>query len=227
MTIPIDIPLDRLEFHRNGLALFPGPEDPQPGVSLLVGSGKQREFRRWCGCPMAKIKTCPHQIEMNRIAASLFGEDGRLSLYDTFQASPWCALTGILASGETPDTVLLRSRGTPRGLEMMVLSALGKELALFRPGAAAGRLQERLSSGKGNHRGGILKRLTSLTLTENERAMNQRGFRSRTQGVEESIWHRIGCHCFMEYPEPPRLSMKVDAVSGVVRVLGEGPRGGC
>jgi hypothetical protein len=50
--------LDRVEFHRNGLALVPGAER-RPGVAYIISGDKRLVEQRYCSCSLAARQTCP------------------------------------------------------------------------------------------------------------------------------------------------------------------------
>ena len=62
--------------------------------------------------------------------------------------------------------------------------------------------QKLTTSFKGNSipgRGTVLQRLALMTLTENERMMHDKGFKTRLQVMEESFWYRVAYHGYREF----------------------------
>jgi len=229
-----NIPMDRLEFHRHGLALVPKPGDKTGGVAVLISSKDQPDAQRFCSCNAARGKTCSHLLEISRIAKALAGDAGRSRLDDGFRNSHWFALGGILAEGDkaTPDSIRLqRGEDTDSGRIRVVGSGGGEMVSLYPPKTGIRRLLERCgnrpadpaSSGndRRDHRGAVLKRLARLTISENERIMSMRGFRSRMQGLEASFWYFFAYHHFREYGDTVHFRAEMDASSGDLVLTGE------
>jgi superfamily II DNA or RNA helicase len=234
MSHATNIPIDRLEFHRHGLALVPGPGDEAGGVAVLI-SGKDRpDADRFCSCSAARKKTCPHLLEISRIARVLSGDAGKPQLDDDFRNGHWFALGAILADGdkETPNSIQIQKRGVANGEIIRVIGSQGREVVALHPRKQSiRRLLERCGNrpadpadpenDRRDHRGVVLKRLARLTMSENERIMAMRGFRSRVQGLEESFWYFFVYHHFREYGDSVRFRVEMDASSGDLMLSGE------
>ena len=235
MPPEIEIPMDRIEFHRHGLALLPRSNDSSPGVALLIGNEGLIDSKRFCSCKTARAKTCPHLLEIVRIGMALADENRRLKINETFRSGFWFALAVILADGnrETPDSIRMEKVGDASMREIRVKDSKGGRMAVFYPHKTQiGRFLERCGNRpagtetpekeRHDHRGVVLKRLARLTLSENERVMSLRGFRSRIQGLEESFWYFAAYHHFLEYDvDGPRFRIELDASSGDVYLFGE------
>ena len=231
----MNIPMDRIEFHRHGLALLPQPNDTTSGVAVVIGDRKKQNFERFCSCGTARSKTCTHLLEISRIVKTFTQADNRIQINETFRSCHWFALASILADGdkETPDSVKIKKSEDTTVGGIQVVNSKGDEMAVFYPKKAlVGRFLERCGNrpydptnpenAKWGHRGAILKRLARLTLSDNERVMGQRGFRSRMQGLEESFWYFVAYHHFMEYGIGGlRLRAALDALSGDMILCGE------
>ena len=87
MPPKINIPLDRLEFHRHGLALLPRADDKTGGVAFLIGGEGNTDAQRFCSCEIARIKTCPHLLELSAVAKALARDTGPARLNDGFRNS--------------------------------------------------------------------------------------------------------------------------------------------
>ncbi len=238
MPPEINIPRDRLEFHRNALALFPEPEDRTNGIAVLIGGKGKPDAERFCSCKGARGKTCSHILNLSRIAKGLADENGRLRLNEDFRSGHWFALAVILADGdkETPDSVQIQKGEDRTGTTVRVYSAKGKEMGMFYPRKPhIRRLLERCgnrpstpvspTNDRRDHRGVVLKRLARLTLSENERIMVMRGFRSRIQGLEESFWFFVTYHHFMEYGNNLRFRADMDTASARLMLRAEAESG--
>ena len=236
MPLEIDIPMDRIEFHRHGLALLPKSNDTSPGVAVLIGDERLENFKRFCSCETARAKTCSHLLEIGRIGKALAGKNRHLEIDETFRSGLWFALAVILADGdrETPDSIGIEKVGDTSAGEIRVVNSKGGQMAVFYPHKTLiGRFLERCGNrpaadrattekDRRNHRGVVLKRLARLTLSENERVMGLRGFRSRMQGLEESFWYFAAYHHFLEYGiDRVRFQVELDASSGDMCLYGE------
>ncbi len=253
MSSEIDIPMDRIEFHRHGLALLPKSSDKSPGLAVFIADKESTTPKRFCSCKTARSKTCRHLLEISRVGRVLLDKNRRLEINETFRNGLWFALAVILADGnrETPDSIKIEKavvaaaghkeildpiKGkTAEGNagEIRVIDSKGRRMGVFYPRKTLiGRFLERCGNrpadtassekGRQNHRGSVLKRLVRLTLGENERVMNQRGFRSRIQGLEESFWYFAAYHHFLEYDAGRmRFRAEMDASSGDLYLCGE------
>jgi hypothetical protein len=47
-----------------------------------------------------------------------------------------------------------------------------------------------------SNRAAIIEKLAELTVTDNERAFNQMGYKTNGQILEENFWYRFAYHCF-------------------------------
>jgi superfamily II DNA or RNA helicase len=233
MPLETNIPMSRLEFHRHGLALLPESGDKRGGVAILISGRDRPDVDRFCSCSAARGKTCPHLLEISRIAKSLSGKTGASRLDDHFRAGLWFGLGTILADGdkESPNSIRIQKKEGPGGEIIRIVSSQGREMAVLHPGKQdIRRLLERCGNrpadpaNPGNdrreHRGVVLKRLARLTISENERIMSMRGFRSRMQGFEESFWYFFVYHHFMEYGDKVQFRAEMDRSTGDLLLSG-------
>ncbi len=203
----VDVPMERIEFYRHGMALLPRYGDRSAGVSMLVSNGNDLSALRFCTCAAGRAKTCDHLLEAVRIAAAL-GKSNAGDLDTRFRSGVWFALAGVLAAGEkvTPDAVQIEGLPTDDGRGLRVHSPARNDMAVFFPPREAmdrflGRCGNRPKIERHGHRGLVLQRLAQLTLSANERIMASRGIRSRIQGIEQSFWFFAMYHHFLEYGE--------------------------
>lgn len=226
--------LDRLEFHRNALALMPTPEDSDPGVAVcLLTAGSVRDGRS-CNCRAWNSKTCPHLIELSRIAKSLIGPDGNHVLDTVMRAGPWFRFAtalhdiskssferrpGHAESDALPCTAPVFDGKAGEHLTLHGLSPVdnsGNEPAdpFFQRCASA-------PAKNGNyHRGRILTRLTRLTYTPTENALLEMGRKTRLMALEESFWFKLAYHGFRQVGNPAvRFSANIDASDGTFTLV--------
>jgi SNF2 family DNA or RNA helicase len=197
---------DRMEFHRHGLALLPDSDDAQPGVAYQIGDSRTPHSVRHCTCRQFRRKTCPHILALAAMEKA-FGQQNSLNdLFEGFQSGMWHSLAAILAedSRTSLDTIHIKQEAPPSGRPVMILNNAGNLiLSISNDGAPLDRFLERIGKRKSNHqpadRAVVLEHLARYTLTENERIMQERGFRTRRQTLESSFWFRMAYHAFMEY----------------------------
>ena len=70
-------------------------------------------------------------------------------------------------------------------------------------------------------RGEIIRQLSLLSLTENERALMDHGLKTRRQVLEETFWYKFAYHCFRELGSNRcTLHPAIDETSGAFMVTG-------
>jgi superfamily II DNA or RNA helicase len=203
---PSDADFDRIEFHRHGLALFPDPEDSRPGIAILV-EDKRSDFRqRFCSCSVYEKRTCRHIQNLTKLARILTDKLDGKTLEEDFRSSIWHRLAEILSDGcrERPDTVTIEVLDRNGGAVTRVCHASGGEMVrCYLEGPARIRFMERCVGTSDQdavpNRGVILGRLALMTLTENERLMDEKGFKTRRQVLEGSFWYRMAYHGYREF----------------------------
>lgn len=210
-TIHSRIPLpdsvrERVEFHRHALALLPPHGDKKPGVVFQVGDSRSTGSTRHCTCAMARRKTCPHMLEITQVEKACKPVKNRNEILEKFQAGIWHNLAGILMEGSRAslNSIRLKQVKQPAGRRVHVYNSAGDAIFTY---ASDGQPLDRFLERCGKqvdleqigHRGTILSQLGRLTLSENERIMGERGFRTRRQTLEASFWFRMAYHAYMEY----------------------------
>jgi SNF2 family DNA or RNA helicase len=197
---------NRMEFHRHGLALLSDPDDAQPGVAYQIGDSRTPHSVRHCTCRQFRRKTCPHILALAAMEKA-FGQHKSLNeLFEGFQSGLWHGLAVILAedSRSSLDTIHVKQDASPPDQPVLIFNNAGNlMLSVSNNGNPLDRFLERIGKRKDDHqpahRAAVLEHLARYTLTENERIMQERGFRTRRQTVESSFWFRAAYHAFMEY----------------------------
>lgn len=197
---------ERVEFHRHGLALFPDSGDRRPGIAIFADDGTPGMRQRFCSCSVSARRTCPHILELSRIVKALTGRLGGKTLEEDFRASIWHRLAEVMSDGggERPDTIAVQVLNSNGMRLTRVCGASGEEMVrCYHKGPARVRFMERCANRSDQdavpNRGVILDRLSRMTLTENERMMHDRGFKTRRQVMEESFWYRLAYHGYREF----------------------------
>ncbi len=180
-----------MEFHRNAVGLLPTATDRTPGQAILVSDEHGEEASRYCSCKVARRRTCAHLLELagmaRQFAAKNTGKNNGTALDAAFRGSVWFQLAKLLADDcdDTPDAVRceLRKNEGDTAPVLGIMSSNGKELLVYASqGADQQRLLERCGQvpepAGGCSRASLLRQLGLLTLTESERQLLERGFRS-------------------------------------------------
>jgi len=196
----------RLEFHRNAVALMPDPADKRPGIAFWVGKVPKAVEQQFCSCSLSGSKTCSHLKELYHVLATRQKKDGNRSLYEDFQAGPWQRLATILSDvmRETPATIrLLAARPGGRNAITIMGGSNQTLLTYFSGGLDRVRFLERCTLPPEDTavptRGEVIRQLSLLTLTPNERVLMDRGLKTRRQALEETFWYKFAYHCFREF----------------------------
>ncbi len=198
--------LDRLEFHRNAVALMPDPKDNHPGVAILVEALKGRAGQRFCSCNTRRSKTCSHFIEFSRILLAYRQQIEKNTPAEDFKASFWYRFAKVMADGSSMKSDAVRLAPASHGIEqpLLMVSPSGERLlTYFSQATDRSRFLERCTVSSEDQeipiRGDVISKLCLLTLTKDERIMMDRGFKTRRQIFEESFWYKVAYHCFREF----------------------------
>jgi superfamily II DNA or RNA helicase len=198
--------LDRIEFHRQGMALVPEGSDLGPGVAYFIkGDGRVLD-QRYCSCSLSARRTCPHLLRLSGIYQDGLRFFGGISPGGAFQKSSWYLLAALLAPDcrETAESVKLQFLENDSSRIIRVTDSQGEEMVLYlSPGPDGGRLLDRFDRAPADNqvpsRAALLKKLAELTWTDPERAMNQMGYQTYGQVFEQNFWHRFAYHGFREF----------------------------
>ena len=213
---------DRIEFHRQGLALFPDQSDRRPGIAILVECGTTGLRQRYCSCSISATRTCAHIRKLVKVGKAVTERLGGKTFEEDFRSSIWYRFAEIMADGskERPETVSMRFLGSNEKRAIKVCGSSGEEMLCYmtdRPGRS--RFLERCGKvPEGDSipsRGTVLQRLALMTLTENERMMHDKGFKTRRQVMEESFWYRVAYHGYRELgPDACAFHPAIEETSG-------------
>jgi SNF2 family DNA or RNA helicase len=235
----------RIEFHRHAVALLPESEDRMPGVAIFVEGKKRDPYAsnwRFCSCNPFRNRTCPHILKLTEILKILRKTLDHGSLHEDFKSSIWFRLAAILGehSRITPQSVHTQALfyiddNQSRDLEdlnetggnrnyIKISDQDGEEmLSYFSRGADTFRLLNRLSKvnevDEVNNRAAVIEKLSLLTLTENERIVLEKGYKTRGQTLEQSFWYRLAYHCYQEFgPAGCAFHPSIEETSGTFAV---------
>ncbi|MGD9286871.1 MAG: DEAD/DEAH box helicase [Desulfobacterales bacterium] len=214
--------LTRFEFHRHALALMPEPADEDPGVAVRIdGDGPALELLN-CNCAQSSKRTCRHVKQLVTLNRFLSLKLGDRSIAQDFKESIWHRIAATIAvgSGYTPQTVHSKAV-SENGRE--VLNVYGSEdehvLIYHSNGPDRARFAERCILNREDEntltRAGILSQLMLWTLTDNERKMSERGFKTRRQALQEKFYYRLAYHAYREQgTDNFTIDTDVDPVQG-------------
>ncbi|MBS0012609.1 MAG: hypothetical protein KFF46_01460, partial [Desulfobacterales bacterium] len=230
------LPANRLEYHRNALALVPEKKDPDPGLAVLVVEAKTGQYTLTCSCKAATGKKrkakCPHIRQLSDAVRQVSGLAREPWLDAIFRKSPWYQLASALHQACPVNGQSLSFRDDPASDAgaLQVLDDNESLLAAFEPdpdasGKAAQEkelLLERTGlaapDGLAFHRGRVMDMLANLTLTETERIMADQGVINRRQALEKSFWYRLAYH-FRNVSAQGRASVTADIEESTGRFM--------
>jgi SNF2 family DNA or RNA helicase len=219
---------NRLEFHRHAVALMPDPADRRPGIAFQVDGGPKKVDQQFCSCRTSGAATCSHEKELSRLLADRQGETADRSFYDKFQSGLWHRLAAVLAEEEreTPATIRLAALKSDDRNSIKIIGSRNQTLLIYLSAELdRARFLERCTQPPEDAvvptRGEVIRRLSLLTLTENERVLMERGLKTRRQVLEETFWYKFAYHCFREFgPNGCTLHPAIDESSGAFMVSG-------
>jgi SNF2 family DNA or RNA helicase len=219
---------NRLEFHRNAVALMPDPADRRPGIAFQVDGDTKKVDQHFCSCRTSGTATCSHQKELPRVLAAWQNESVHHSFYKDFQNGFWHSLAAVLAEEvrETPATIRLTVMHSGDRDRVEVIGTTNRSLLTYISAKLdRARFLERCTQPPEDAdvptRGEVIRQLSLLTLTENERLLMDRGLKTRRQVLEETFWYKFAYHCFREFGSNGcTLHPAVDESSGAFMVTG-------
>ena len=229
----IERKLERVAFHRHAVALMPDALDPRPGIAFLVEGQKSGVLQRFCSCDISKKRSCDHALALSQIYKQWKKRLKEKNLDDDFRSSIWDEFAQILGENcrETLDSVRIDFIKAGNAHSLKVFGSDGEEMfSYLSDGVDRERFLERCEKEFGPaavpNRAAVLARLALMTLTENERAMNGRGFEARRQMLEKSFWHRALYHCYREQGDSDiTFHPAVEEASGAFTVTCREPGG--
>ena len=196
---------DRLEFHRAAMALVPDPDDPNPGLALIVPETDRIVGVRTCTCPESRKQNCIHILQLGRIISGFKRIFGTASPDELFRASIWFRIGSILGEGcrEEPEKLNFRTVEGPHGRFLSAASTDNNEIfRYYSSGPDALRLAGRfglLTEHGFGARKTALEKMFLSTLSDQERALFHQGHLTLRLAQEKSYWHRLMYHCFLEF----------------------------
>lgn len=234
--IPVSDPetwLKRLEFHREAIALMPDGADRHPGVAIVVLDEALGKQMRSCTCDRSgKRRTCPHLLALTEAIHQVRRHMQPPFSESALRASFWHRLAEFMAEGRCDEPANVQVIQVPGDASQVAVSAAdGKRLLLYRSDRSdLSRFVERLTLLPPNSRvltrGQVLQRLRSLTLTDHERAILEKGYRTRGLAFQESFWYQFAYHGFREWgPEGLSWRARIDSQSGNFYLAAENGQG--
>ncbi len=221
------LPKDRMEYHRNAMALVPCPDDPDPGAAIMVRADGKQIYSRSCNC-LAYIKTgnCGH-IKLLAAAFRQLMSQPEKKCFDILPPeSFWYRLAAVLHDVCPTDSKNLTFKTGPadtdKGQKIRIIRS-GKEplVTIFYRERMVGdsgidegemffqRTGLVPSNGNPFHRGRILDMLSGLTMNDTERVLYDKGMKSRRQSMEGGFWYRLSYH-FKNINDNRDVSMSAD-----------------
>lgn len=198
--------LTRFEFHRQASALMPDPEDKDPGVAVLVDDKESSLDFLNCNCAKSRTTTCSHIKQLAAVHKFYKSGFSDMSPEQDFRESIWHSIAVAIAEGavDTPQTVRSTSVSENSLKVLKVFGSHGEELLTYvSDGPDRSRFEDRCvdspKNGKVPSRARILAELMLWTLTETERKMTEKGFKTRRQVLQEKFYYRMAYHAYREF----------------------------
>ncbi|MEW6187871.1 MAG: DEAD/DEAH box helicase [Thermodesulfobacteriota bacterium] len=218
----------RIEFHRQGLALVPDESERRPGTAYLIKANKREPSKRFCSCSLSARKTCAHLLKLAEEYKALVSLLGGKTPDEVFRLSPWYQWATLLARGTRESVKSVKLQFIEQGPSRIIriLGAKDQEMAFYlSSGPDADLLIERLGQVPAHgvpSRAALIEKLAELTVTDNERFFNQKGYKTNGQIFEEHVWYRFAYHCFQEfYGKEIAFSPAIDEETGQFMVSGK------
>ncbi len=196
--------LERVEFHRNSIALLPAPSDNNPGVAFLINSEDSPSEKIFCSCMLLQKGVCSHMQELEKISPALAKEH----FDDLFRSGIWFRLASVLIEGNNSPLNHINLKKVQRKTGDIVLVTDPKNnelLRYFSRNNDRERFIERCIGRPQNIEGEtvparnlVLSNLNHQSMTKNAWVLLEQGFKTRGQMLEESFWFRFAYHAFRE-----------------------------
>ncbi|MBU0991250.1 MAG: DEAD/DEAH box helicase [Proteobacteria bacterium] len=222
-----NIPYDRIEFHRNALALMPESGDKTPGTAFFASDSVFGKEHIYCTCNPRK-KTCSHIKQLSSICRSLKKEAMEKNLEISFKESIWHKLATALT--DVYPIPLAAVRVSTTGSDIQVLNEKKDILLIYAPSESNAesifpdsrifidRLKPDPDQPDTVSRFHALKQLVILTQNDNERVMASIGRQTRRQALENSLWYRMSYHFFRVYGNDAWFFAHVDEADGTFSI---------
>ncbi len=199
--------LENLEFHRHGLALMPDATDGFPAVAFTAKAQTKRTGYRFCACRTSASQTCVHLKKLSQLSKVLENSEAGVAGPEVFRDSFWYRFAVAMAesSRQRLDAVRLRGLGADGASgEILVYNDAGEPiLSYLSEGPDRSRFIDRCTLSSDSDtvptRADVLHRLGLLTLTDDERVMQERGFETVRMALEGQFWYRLAYHGFREF----------------------------
>lgn len=197
--------LTLFEFHRHAVALLPEPDDEKPGVAIMVAHKDPMQSSITCNCSGSRTPSCFHVKKLAAVyhySQSLLGDK---TLEQNFRETVWYEIGAHMADGsrEKPQSVSAELVSEDDRQVLKIYDSRGEELLTYlSSGPDRSRCADRCIDGqkKGNYpsRAQVLSKLALWTLTDIERSMAARGFKTRGQAFQEKFWYKWAYHSYRE-----------------------------
>jgi superfamily II DNA or RNA helicase len=158
-----------------------------------------------CNCAKSRKTTCAHIKKLEAVYRSKRSMLANNTLEQDFRESIWHQIATTIADGSGDTLQTVRSQAaSENGQKVLKIYGSGDEelLTYISAGSDRSRFEDRciVTRKNGNipSRAEILAELMLWTLTENEREMSTKGFKTRRQALQEKFWYRLAYHAYRE-----------------------------
>ena len=198
-----------LEFHRSGMGVLTSPGDADPGSAIYLenAAGSTRPLR-FCSCTAGRRRTCRHLAELGK-QLQIFRKTyhGR-SFGEVFASTSWSRLAQLLFEGDPqPFAEAQVAQVRSDGATVLRFSSLAGDTLLdyLEISPASLRFLERLGKVPVDDgflaRADLIEKLAVFLRSSEEQHLNRHDIKTNRQSFEESLWFRLGYHCFREFED--------------------------
>jgi SNF2 family DNA or RNA helicase len=204
------LPKGFTEYLRNAVALISPPNDPDPGLAMMIIDENKKKHTLSCNCRIYRKKGhCKHAKDLAKLFNQLADKSEKISLEASFSQGHLQRLAKVLHDACPVEvgklTIESDHPNADETQQIRICRSNGDLLAtcFIAPGSPGGLDEGKLlaqrtglipSDGDPFHRGRILNMLSLMTMTDTERAFHEKGMKSRRQVFEESFWYRLTYH---------------------------------
>ncbi len=241
--LPEDLPRQRIECHRNSMALVPESSDPDPGLAILVVDKASNYTSLSCNCRAYQKKSdCPHKNILSGVLAVVNQDAKQIQFDAAFRNSSWYRLAEMVNGFWPKDSGSLSCPAAVKGPDapgMLAVFSNDEKLLAYDAGTLAGDdsdsdvnalfLEHTNLISPDNrpfHRGRVLDMLAGRTRTLSETVLNDKNLKSRRQALESGFWYQLARHChYLAAEEAFELDARIEKDGGfrVICRTGNGP----
>jgi len=205
-----------IEFFRDAYILVPKKSGERFQTLIIPASSVKKKHRMFCNCSVGKEPDCQHAELLSHQYETLQNLHGQ-NAAASFQASVYRMLFKALDRAGTVSVDRLSLKTTDH-TALLTVSLGDRELLQYHStNDDRERFISRISPKAKFSRAWLLDKSASFVESEYERAMRVSGHRTVRMQEENSLWHRLAYHCFMEFGNDEiRWGVSCDGTTGTI-----------